>query len=275
MSRTKEKRKKLTPMERAALPGVCEKWNRIALCSLPADRDEAERGAVELYKAVGLQQPKEFIWFDSYQNAFEIHGSGHEFQQHGSNLWPVFGWINRSGWNWAMYHFAPRVLHSVSDTISESITVPLGLAQLRDAVGYRHSSGRILNLPICYGQGDADWFAFLDFFSTVIGFPHGKDLSGLMRIVSSCGFFWPGVNKVAFFERPLLLRFDDRRRPHSVEGPAIQYPGGLTVYAIHGVPVPRKYIETPSEKIDLAEVLQEQNAEVRMAVIGKVGFKRL
>ncbi|KKK53439.1 hypothetical protein LCGC14_3094780, partial [marine sediment metagenome] len=171
--------------------------------------------------------------------------------------------------------FRARVLRSVGDIISESITIPWGLWQLREAVGYRYPSGRIFNSPICYGQNDADRFAFLDFFSNIVGFRDVRDLLGLLRIVSSCGFFWPGLDKVAFFERPSLLRFDDQRRPHCLDGPAIQFPGGFTAYAIHGVPVPSKYIETAADEIDLAEVLAEQNAEVRMAVISKVGFQRL
>ncbi len=44
---------------------------------------------------------------------------------------------------------------------------------------------------------------------------------------------------------------------------------------LHGVSVPTKYIETLSAKIDPTEVLKEPNAQVRMAVISKVGFARM
>jgi hypothetical protein len=39
--------------------------------------------------------------------------------------------------------------------------------------------------------------------------------------------------------------------------------------------VPEKYIETPADQIDFAEVIKEPNAAVRMAVIEKFGFRRL
>ncbi len=87
----------------------------------------------------------------------------------------------------------------------------------------------------------------------------------------------PGENleQVGFFERPSAIRLDDRRRPHCLDGPAIQYRDGTGAYAIHGVPVPQKYIETPADQINLADLLQERNAEVRMAVFSKVGFAQL
>ena len=56
---------------------------------------------------------------------------------------------------------------------------------------------------------------------------------------------------------------------------AVKFRDGWGLYAIHGVLVPGKYIETPVDQLALAEILTEQNAQVRMAVISRVGFARL
>jgi hypothetical protein len=53
-----------------------------------------------------------------------------------------------------------------------------------------------------------------------------------------------------------------------------EYPDGWGVYAIHGVRVPAKYVTTAADQIDAAEILQERNGDVRMAVIRKGSFSR-
>jgi len=274
MSRTKRvtKKKKLTAMQIAALPGVCEKWNRIGMSTAPADRKEAERGAVELYRACGFEVPGDFIWFKSFDDGLGLLSMGKgEYLPFGRtmNQFNNLSWSTR---NWANGFYTTPVLHSVGEVINESVFYLWSMQELLRSV---NRTDNRLTMPICCGQDDTGWLALVDFFTNVVGIRYRQDLTGLMRIVSSCGFCWLGERKVGFFERPAILQVDDRRRPHSVDGPAIQYRDGLRVYAIHGVPVPRKYIEIPAEQIDLVEVLQEENAEVRMAVISKVGFKRL
>jgi len=59
-------------MQRAALPTICEKWSGIGLSTAPADREEVERGAVELYQALGLEAPEDFIWFKSFDEALGL-----------------------------------------------------------------------------------------------------------------------------------------------------------------------------------------------------------
>lgn len=74
---------------------------------------------------------------------------------------------------------------------------------------------------------------------------------------------------------PEKILWDDQERLHCLDGPAVRYGDGSEFYAIHEIAVPEKYIKTPPEEIDLLEVLGERNAEVRLAVISRVGFRRL
>ena len=266
------RRSTLSPLELATLPVICEKWNRIALSTAPADREEAERATAELYQSAGLKAPRKYIWLDSLRESAEIHA--HSAHQPASGMWFKLEHLEHYLWRSVRRHFKARVERQVESIIAASVFSAgwspwriLGWAN--EPAKHQYSEGSF------YANHHVHWLAFAEFFSRIGAGSSVVNLSKLMRIVESCGFFWPGEDRVAFFERPNLLRLDEQRRLHCVDGPALRYPDGVTVYAIHGVVVPAKYIETPADDIDLAEVLHEQNSEVRMAVISKVGFDRL
>ena len=58
-----------------------------------------------------------------------------------------------------------------------------------------------------------------------------------------------------------------------MSGPAVAYPDGWTIYAIHGVRVPADIIEHP-EKITAARVRDEPNAEIRRVMLSRFGEAR-
>jgi len=127
----------------------------------------------------------------------------------------------------------------------------------------------------CLGQHSAGSLSFYDYFRTVFGVLVADRLAGLMQISKSCGWWWPYRGLAILTERPCSISRDSRGRLHSENALALEYPDGWGVYAIHGVSVPKKYIETPADLIDPTEVLRERNAEIRAAVISKIGFQRL
>ena len=72
-----------------------------------------------------------------------------------------------------------------------------------------------------------------------------------------------------------MIKFDERGRLHCLDGPAIEYRNGSGIYAIHGLRVDRKWIDTPAEELSINDVLQEGNSAVRAALIARIGFPRL
>jgi hypothetical protein len=60
---------------------------------------------------------------------------------------------------------------------------------------------------------------------------------------------------------------------HSLTGPALRYPDGWGVYAIHGVRVPAPWIETPDAVIAY-DVLEMKNVEARRVMIERIGAER-
>ncbi len=265
----------MTVEEQATLRAVCEKWDGIGLSTAPANREEAEQGAVEFYVACGFSVPKKFFWFDSLEDWANRKKSKHGF----SVTKPDF---HRSPdvtykVRFFQFHTPDRIGRYVKSSFTNLVEDIVNKTVFRQILYGHDDYEKWLTDHASFGQRDTYWLACMDFYSTSKYLGPRTVLASLMRIVGSCGLFMPGANQehIGLFERPATIHLDERRRPHCMDGPAIRYRDGFGVYAIHGVPVPGKYIKTPADQINLEELIQEQNAEVRMAVFSKVGFEQL
>jgi hypothetical protein len=78
---------------------------------------------------------------------------------------------------------------------------------------------------------------------------------------------------VILTERPSELHRDDEGRLHNESGPAVRYPDGWSIYAIHAVRVPQRVVEEP-ETITVEQIRGERNAEVRRVMIERFGADR-
>lgn len=123
-----------------------------------------------------------------------------------------------------------------------------------------------------YGQHDANWLGFYDFFHDACGMTkHTEKLTGLWEIAHSAGWFLPHEKICWVTERPCILNLDDQGLLHCENGPAIAYPDGFRIYAIHGVrPIPDWVIETP-KSITADKIAKEKNIEVRRIMIERMG----
>ncbi|HEY7201792.1 MAG TPA: hypothetical protein VIC57_16340 [Candidatus Dormibacteraeota bacterium] len=120
-----------------------------------------------------------------------------------------------------------------------------------------------------------DWLAAYDFLGRVCGVEAVERLSGLMELSRAAGWWWwPQRGAVVLSERPERLQLDDQGRLHGARGPALAFPDGWSLWAWHGVRVPRAVIENP-ESLPAAEVLGEPDVEVRRVMIERVGHERL
>jgi len=120
-----------------------------------------------------------------------------------------------------------------------------------------------------------DWLAAYDFLGRVCGVEAVERLSGLMELSRAAGWWWwPQRGAVVLSERPERLQLDEQGRLHGARGPALAFPDGWSLWAWHGVRVPRAVIENP-ESLPAAEVLSEPDVEVRRVMIERVGHERL
>ena len=121
-----------------------------------------------------------------------------------------------------------------------------------------------------FGQFEAGWISYFKSMQMI-----GIDCSRIIPQMDLCkeaGFcvlFW----EWAFIcERPEIFS-DESNRLHCENGPAVLYPDGFSVYAIHGVRVPAWIIEQPNN-ITVAKIENESNAEIRRVMVEKYGQER-
>ena len=122
-----------------------------------------------------------------------------------------------------------------------------------------------------YGQHDASWLAFYDFFQEVCGLGEETDkLDGLWLLARSAGWALPHQNICWVSERHNILNRDERGRLHCENGVALAYPDGWSIYAWHGVRVTQDLIEKP---IAVSQIEKETNAEIRRVMLERYGFE--
>ncbi len=125
-----------------------------------------------------------------------------------------------------------------------------------------------------YGQHDASWLAFYDYFRAECGLvSQTEKLQPLTEYSKRAGWFLPHANICWVSERHNVLIRDERGRLHSESGPAAMYPDGWSIYAWHGVRVPERVI-VEREKTTVKDILAEQNTEIRRVMRNLYGTDR-
>jgi hypothetical protein len=156
---------------------------------------------------------------------------------------------------------------SVGDSVRASVWDSVG-DSVRDSVGdsVRDSVGASVGASVWdsgYGQHDASWLAFYEYFRKVLGLRvETEKLVGHFEQAKSAGWYLPHQHICWVSERHNILQLDARGRLHSETGPAVGYPDGWSVYAWHGIRVPARVIEERAQ-ITVKEILTEKNTEVR------------
>ena len=126
-----------------------------------------------------------------------------------------------------------------------------------------------------YGQHDAHWLGFYDYFREVCGLEKETEkLKGLWQISKAAGWFFPRENVCFISERHNVLHRNSRGQLHCENGPALAYPDGFCIYALNGVRMQEHHITTPSSRMDAKELLAETNVEVRRELLRKIGIER-
>jgi len=155
---------------------------------------------------------------------------------------------------------------SVRDSVWDSVRASVR-ASVRDSVWDSVRAS-------VYGSHESSWLSFYDYFRD--HFPNiapFKKLDGLMNLSKSCGWIYPGKNICIASERHSILNRDEEGRLHSLTEPAVGYPDGWNIYAVHGVRVPEYIIMNP-ESITIDKIKEENNAEIRRIMVDKIGFQR-
>lgn len=125
-----------------------------------------------------------------------------------------------------------------------------------------------------WGQHEAGWLSYHDFFLNEVGIEGCSKALGLMTIAQNCGWVWFFDEAVVFTERPTTLKLDNEGRLHCQNGPAVAYKDGLEVYSFRGTVVPKEWILVP-DGIDAQTALNWPNIEQRRAAAEIVGWAKI
>lgn len=126
----------------------------------------------------------------------------------------------------------------------------------------------------CYGQHEAGWLLFYDFFENECNLKEEtKIIAGLKKVTMNAGWWWCFEGVAFICERHDVCKLDENNQIHNDTGPAIHWPDGFSIYAVHGVVVPALVIEHP-EQITVDMIDKEGNEEVRRIMTERYGVGR-
>lgn len=120
---------------------------------------------------------------------------------------------------------------------------------------------------------DAGWLAWVDFFQR-IGIKIDLKYNQYSDYAKSGVFMTIFLNGFAIVcPRPSIIYRNKENRLHKDLSPAIEWKNE-GYYFLNGVQMKKEYVMTPSEKIDVQDIIKESNVEVRRELIRKVGVER-
>ena len=285
----------LTQEQLAKLPFYRDKWLKIGLSTEPADRETAERGVDLAYQAVGLPPPRIKLWlrspFEGCVGAYLLSQVGDQVrsqvrdQVKNQVMAQVRAQVGNQVKNQVVDQVEARVWDQVWDQVWARVWDQVW-DQMKDQVGEQvrdqveDQVRKQVEEPVrdqvggaSYGQHDASWLGFCDFFHMETAITGLEALEGLWLLAQSCSWGWFYKDAVILTERPIFLARDDDHRLHCSDKAAISYSDGFRVYAWHGVRVPEWVIKQP-ELITVEKIDKEENQEIRRVLLERFGEGR-
>jgi hypothetical protein len=263
-----KKIEKLTDEQKAAMPRYVEKWLGYGISTEPADRRRAESAIRTMYEISELKPPI-IVWCDSplsmilSKEAMASVGSSVR-----DSVWySVRASVGASVWDSVWYSVWYSVRASVWDSVRASVWDSVR-ASVWDSVwdSVRDS---------VYGQHEAGWISFYDFFREECGLLCQTDrMRGFIELTKSCGWILPCENICFASERHYICTVDENGLIHNETGPAVAYRDGFEIHAWHGTRVPSKWIMSPDE-VYPEEVIRCENVEQRAAGCAIIGWAKI
>jgi hypothetical protein len=294
-----KKRYELTPEHRAQLEPWRDKWIANAFNTAPYTDEEKARlvKAVHgLYAAANLPPPKHAVFVPS---PFVLRFAG----GFAAGVW----WARKNPGSTATHaatddatddatraatyaatHAATRdatddatraaTYAATDDDLSRWFVVP-GLDRMREIAATFGKSDFLLSCASSAwsmwngGNQWSGWPAFLSFFRHVAKLELDYSKWDHYEVLATAGLRIMHADFCMISERPTSLTVDEQNRPHNATGPFCRWRDGASLYAIHGVRVPAWLIEEP-ERLTIAAIESEQNAEVKRVMIERHGLAR-
>ena len=150
---------------------------------------------------------------------------------------------------------------------------PNDYMKLLDSMNIDYNSSNIFNNTI-FGSYEASWLSHYDYFKEVVGIKECEKLDGLMEISRTCGMVHLFDDMVVVEQKPILIKFDDEKRLHCENGPAILYRDGFAVYSWRGTRIPSDWIED-KDSLTPQKAITWENIEQRRCACEILGWARI
>jgi hypothetical protein len=111
----------------------------------------------------------------------------------------------------------------------------------------------------CYGQLDADWLSFYNYFLEVLDVKDCEVLRPMMTIAEHVGWWVSFDEAVVASEKPVSIKME-KDLLHNEMGPAIAYKDGFEVFAINGQLAKKEDIKRAIYRGDMAQLLEESES---------------
>lgn len=167
--------------------------------------------------------------------------------------------------NSPLYHYRHNVARMLPDLITKEISRAWAKSHFTECVDFME-----------FGLWITDWLLSTDFLHRL----HDECDAHLKGIIDAHVKLARAAHICAAFEnlclvsnRPSSLILDENGLLHNGKGPAMSYPDGFSLYAWHGVIVPRDIIESP-EQVTTRDIIQQPNVTVRRIMVELYGQDR-
>jgi hypothetical protein len=227
-----------------------------------------------VYRAVGLDPPESVITLDSPRAG--LLAAATEMAVSKSKPQDVREQVDNRARRHVSGEVRPHVRDLVWACVREEVEEQIRRqvsdrirAELREQ--FPHLLSNIWGVGL--GLHDAPLLAYYDFFSR-IGLDPLSLGAPLMDLARSGAGWWWAFSKVAIVtSAPYRLNRDSENRLHCEHGPALAYPDGWAIWAIHGVRVAEKVITAPLT-LGVGEIAYEPNLAVRRVMLERFGYER-
>lgn len=269
----------LTLAQKGLISDYREKWRAIALSPGPIDPEKATAAINAAYGAIGKPAPQ-IVFFDSPYRAF---------RKPQNILASLRGALFRG---------------KIEDRlgIKQTSSVRTGLENQFSSEGFapiKRLLWSLLGSQLARQVGNPVWHQLrsqldcpndnciqpelwayqagvVDFCISVLNCEY--DLTkwqALQSVVKECGWIFPWEKICYVCDRPTKISFDRQRLIHAETEPAILFADGFKVYAYHGTVIPEKYGLLTPLQWQPQWIIQEQDIEVKRALIHGIGLVRI
>ena len=301
----------LTADQRAQFDAHADRWIEIGLRTGRADRERFDRAARDCYRFAGIDWPGVVVWVPSPlalalaapAAAVAIESVLRMKTKRETTARAVQEAVDRAVREAVIGAVSGAVDAAVRRAVSGAVNGAVSGAvdgAVRGAVGdvvdgVVHAVQRaILRDWTSYIGGQfwvGGWFwggAYTSFFRDVCHLELNGDFWDRARAyestMESACWWWPHRHFVMVCERPTVIHREltdpsrsrgwGSHRLHCETGPAVVWPDGWGVWAIHGIRLPRQVVEAP-QTLTPAQIINEPNAEVRRVMVARFGEARL